>query len=217
MSAALAHEGTMVLFIRDMAPTAPPDPSARLIPAADYLVWQDAASVLESAHADAEAIKVSARAAYEQEKQRGYQEGLASARLEAAEKMIENVGRTIDYFEKVEDRITELVLQAMRRIVADFDDRERVVMVVRSALAVVRNQKQITLRVAPDRVDMVKQATDELLAAYPGVGYLDLVPDSRLEGDACILETEIGVVEASLESQIAALGRAFKRVLGTRR
>ncbi len=207
----------MVLFVREAAPTAPPDPSARLIPAADYLVWQDAASVLEAAHADAEAIRAAARAAYEQEKQRGHQEGAAEARLEAAEMMIENVGRTVDYFEKVEDRITDLVLQAMRRIVADFNDRERVVMVVRGALAVVRNQKQITLRIAPDRVDLVKQATDELLAAYPGIGYLDLVADGRLKGDACILETEIGVVEASLEGQIAALGRAFKRVLGTRR
>ncbi len=44
--------------------------------------------------------------------------------------------------------MTQLVLQAMRRIVADFDDRQRVITVVKSALAAVRNQKQITLRVA---------------------------------------------------------------------
>jgi type III secretion protein L len=206
----------MVLFVRD-ATSAAPDPSARLIPAADYVVWQDAAQVIEGARTDAEAIRASAKEAYEQEKQRGYEEGRDAARLEAAEKMIENVGRTVDYFEKVEDRITDLVLQAMRRIVADFDDRERVIMVVRGALAVVRNQKQVTLRVAQDRVDMLRRATDELLAAYPGVGYVDLVADSRLKGDACILETEIGIVEASLDGQIAAMGRAFKRVLGSRK
>ncbi len=56
---------------------------------------------------------------------------------------------------------------------------------------------------------MLKAATDELLAAYPGIGYLDLVPDTRLHDDACIVETEIGIVEASIEGQIAALGRAF--------
>jgi len=64
---------------------------------------------------------------------------------------------------------------------------------------------------------MLKSATDELLAAYPGIGYLDLVPDSRLRGDACIVETEIGIVEASMEGQIAALGRAFAKILGSRR
>ncbi len=131
--------------------------------------------------------------------------------------MIVNVGSTIDYFEKVEERMTQLVMQCMRRVVADFDDQKRVVTVVRSALAAVRNQKQITLKVAPDRVEMVKAATDELLAAYPGIGYLDLVADSRLHDDACIVETEIGVVEASIEGQIAALGRAFTRILGSRK
>src|ERR1700691_5993498 len=85
--------------------------------------------------------------------------------------MIANVGSTIDYFEKVEERMTELVLQCLRRIVASFDDRQRVITVVRGALAAVRNQKQITLRVAPDRLEMLKAATDELLATYPGIGY----------------------------------------------
>ncbi len=207
----------MVLFVRDAAPTGSPDPSARIIPAADYIVWQEAAALIESAQADAEAIRLAARDAFEREKQRGYREGLETARLEAAEQMIENVGRTIDYFEKVEDRVTELVLLAMRRIVGDFDDRQRVVTVVRGALSAVRNQKQVTLRVAPDRLEMLKLATNELLAAYPGIGYLDLVPDTRLRGDARIVETEIGTVEASLEGQIEALGRAFAKILGSRK
>ncbi len=208
----------MVLFVREAAPAvASPDPSVRRIPAADYVIWQNAASVLEAAHADAGAIRASAREAYEREKERGYQEGMAAARLEAAERMIENVGRTVDYFERVEDRMSDLVLQAVRRIASDFSDRERVVMVVRGALSVVRNQKQVTLRVAPDRLEMVRQATDELLAAYPGIGYIDLVADNRLREDACIIETEIGIVEASVDGQIAAVGRAFKRILGSRK
>jgi type III secretion protein L len=207
----------MVLFIRDAAPARASDPSVRVIPAADYAVWQEASTVIEAAQADAAAIRAAAREAFEAERLRGHREGVEAARLEAAEQMIANVGSTIDYFEKVEGRMTELVLQCLRRIVAGFDDRERVITVVRNALAAVRNQKQITLRVAPDRLEMLKAATDELLATYPGIGYLDLVADTRLHDDACIVETEIGIVEASMESQITALGRAFARILGTRK
>jgi type III secretion protein L len=206
----------MVLFVRD-APAGSPDPSARVIRAADHLIWQDGARLIESAQAEAASIREAARVAYEEERKRGYNDGVETARLDAAEQMIDSVGRTIDYFEKVEDRMTDLVLQSMRRIVEDFDDRQRVVTVVRGALAAVRNQKQVMVRVAPDRVGMVKQATDELLAAYPGVGYLELVPDGRLHGDACIIETEIGTVEASIEGQIEALGRAFRKILGGRK
>jgi len=207
----------MVLFIRDAAPPRAPDPSVRVIPAAAYALWQEADALIEAAQADAAAIRAAARDAFDAERVRGHREGVEAARLEAAEQMITNVGSTIDYFEKVEQRMTELVLQCLRRIAAGFDDRQRVITVVRGALAAVRNQKQITLRIAPDRLDMLKAATDELLAAYPGIGYLDLVPDSRLHGDACIVETEIGIVEASMESQIAALGKAFARILGARR
>jgi type III secretion protein L len=71
--------------------------------------------------------------------------------------------------------------------------------------------------VAPDKVDLLKQSTDELLASYPGIGYVDIVGDGRLSGDACIVETEIGTVEASMDGQIAALGRAFTKILGSRR
>lgn len=74
----------------------------------------------------------------------------------------------------------------------------------------------MTLRLPPAQVEAVRARSNELLAAYPGVGYLDIVPDARLQGDACILESEIGLVEASIEGQIAALQGAFQKVLGSR-
>ena len=88
--------------------------------------------------------------------------------------------------------------------------------VVRNALAVVRNQKQMTLRLHPDDVEVVRERINDILAAYPGVGYLDLLPDARLARGACILESEIGMVEASLEGQIEAVRGAFQRTLGSR-
>jgi len=42
------------------------------------------------------------------------------------------------------------------------------------------------------------------------------VADPRLAADACILESEIGIVEASVQGQLAALRQAFAKVLGAR-
>ena len=69
---------------------------------------------------------------------------------------------------------------------------------------------------APAQVATGQQAQNELLAAYPGVGYLDVVADPRLAADACILESEIGIVEASIQGQLAALRKGFAKVLGSR-
>ena len=130
--------------------------------------------------------------------------------------MIENISQTIDYFGKVEGRMVDLVMQAVRKIIEDYDDGDRVLIAVKSALSVVRHQKQMTLRVNSRQLDTVKARVNEILAAYPGVGYLDIVADTRLESDACIVESEIGTVEASIDGQLEALRSAFMKVLNSR-
>ena len=191
-------------------------PGTRIVPAADVAAWTDAQGLLAAARAQAQAIVASAQEQLAQERARGYAEGVAEAKMEQMEKMIETVGRTVEYFAAVENDVVALVMGAVRKIIDGYDDNERVMMVVRGALSVVRNQKQMTLRVPPERLDSLRARVNELLAAYPGVGYLDMVADARLKGDACILESEIGLVEASIEGQIAALQGAFQKVLGSR-
>lgn len=191
-------------------------PGTRILRAAEVSAWADSEAMLAAAQARADAIVAGAEEALEQERRRGYEQGLAEARLEQAEKMIDTVSRTVDYFAKVESDMVALVMASVRKIMGDFDDSQRVVIAVKSALSVVRNQKQMTLRVHPQQVDALRAHVNELLAAYPGVGYLDIVADGRLSSEACILESEIGMVEASIEGQIAALQGAFQKVLGSR-
>lgn len=191
-------------------------PGTRVLKAAEIAAWSEAEGLIASAQAQAQAIVAAAQHAYEQECQRGHAEGLAEAQMAQAEKMIETVGRTIDYFGQVEADMVALVMGAVRKIIDDYDDTERVLLVVKNALSVVRNQKQMTLRLQPQQVEAVRARINDLLAAYPGVGYLDIVGDARLGPHACILESEIGLVEASIEGQIAALEKAFQKVLGSR-
>ena len=191
-------------------------PGQRVIRAADVAAWGEAEALLASARQQADAIIARAEAELEAERRRGYDEGQAEAQMEQAEKMIDTVGRTIDYFARVEGDMVALVMAAVRKIIDGFDDAERVLIVVKNALSVVRNQKQMTLRLHPQQVDVVRSRVNDLLAAYPGVGYLDIVPDGRLAMESCILESEIGLVEASIESQIKAIEAAFHKVLGSR-
>lgn len=192
------------------------DQSANVIPAAAVATYRQAEEIVADAYQQAEAIVGRAQAGYDAECQRGYQAGIQQALQEQSEQMIEHVGRTVEYFSSIETRMVDLVLGAVQKIVADFDDRDRVLNVVRNALSVIRNQRQMTLRLNPGQIDTVRASIDELLSLYPGVGYLDLVSDPRIAADACILESEIGVVESSIEGQLQALRAAFGRILGSR-
>ena len=192
------------------------DPSQVVLKAADVQAWVDAQGLLERARADADQLRSEALAAFEEEKRRGFEEGLAQAQFEQTERMIENAAKMVDFFASVEQRMVGLVMDAVRRIIADYDDTQRVMAVVKSGLAVMRNQKQLTLRLAPAHSEMVKSRAADLLQSYPGIGILDIVSDSRLKGDAAILESEIGVVEASVDMQLQALEKGFKKMLGSR-
>ena len=83
--------------------------------------------------------------------------------------------------------------------------------------AAVRNEKHLTLRVAPDQVGTVKERMNEILAQYPIIVDVQVMGDGRLTKTGCILESEIGVIDASLDGQITALKKSFERIFGERR
>ena len=193
-----------------------PDPAAWVLQAQDVATWHEAQAVLAQAHEAAERIRAEAERVYEAEKTRGYAEGLEKIQLEQMDRMIDAASKTVDYFAGMEQRVVKLVMQSVRKVVDDFTDEDRVLAVVRSGLAVMRNQKQLTLRLSPAHVDPVRARAHELLERFPGVGMLDIVADPRLKDDAAILESDIGVVQASMAKQLEALEKSFQKILGSR-
>ena len=107
------------------------DPVGLVLSAQEVRTLHSAQEAIEQANAQAAQIIAQAQDVYESEKRRGFDEGKEEARMEQAEQMIETVSRNVEYFSKVETRMVELVMQAVQKIVSDFDDRERVLITVR--------------------------------------------------------------------------------------
>lgn len=186
-------------------------PDARVIKGDDYLACLSGREIVEQAERRAREIVAAAEAVYEREKARGYEEGLREASERAAEQIMDTIGKTVGYFAGVEEQMVQLVLGAVRKILGELDDRELIVRVVHHALNVVRNQKQVILRVAPDQVDAVRDRLNEILVDYPGINFVDVAADGRLGRGGCILESDIGIVDASVEVQLEALRRSLVR------
>ncbi len=189
----------------------------RIIKADDFSTAHDARAIIEEARAEAARIVAEAKQVYEAERTRGFEEGSEQARLEMAERMIDAVGSVVDYLGTVEHDMVEVVGRAMERILGEIGDKEIIVRVVKNALAAVRNEKNLTLRVAPDQVATVRERMNEILALYPIIVDIQISGDARLGKTGCILESEIGVIDASLDGQIAALKKSFERMFGERR
>ena len=75
---------------------------------------------------------------------------------------------------------------------------------------VLRNQRQITIKVNPEMVGVVKERLKGLLTEFPSLAYVDVAEDPHLGATACVVETEAGLVEASVEGQIAAIEKSIR-------
>ncbi len=171
-----------------------------------------AEDVIAAAEAEAARIVEIAGKEREEERKRGYEDGIAEGRAEILAQKLDLVDESVRYMESIEGKVTDIVVKALRKCVVEIGDRELVAQIVkRSMLAVVRNQRQITIKVNPEMVPVVKERLQSILADFPSVSFADVVDDAHLAATACVVETEAGIVEASIEGQLAAIEKSVRK------
>ena len=78
------------------------DPAAKVLKASDYARYLEAKDIIESAGQKAGQILEASKDAYEQERQKGYEDGVAESKIDQADQMLKVVSRTINYLAEVE-------------------------------------------------------------------------------------------------------------------
>lgn len=189
------------------------DPANKILKAEDYSAYLKVHEVIALAKKKAEGIVKDAKTAYENEKQRGYEEGMEAGNQKISELMIESAARSVKNFEEFENDVIEVVGDALKKILGEFDNRELISRVVKNALATVRNQKKVTVIVNPTDSDFVHERVNELLALYPAINTIDVLSDARVQAGGCKIETEMGVVDATLDTQLEAIRKSLTKVI----
>lgn len=184
----------------------------RLVKATDVATVRTASEIIAAAEADAAKVREEAKAAFEAERKRGYEKGLQDGKMENAMQKLEQIDQSVAFMESVERKMADVVMKALRSCVEEIGDKEMVVNIVQKTMkAVIRTQRHVTLKVAPEMTGVVKERLAALRVDYPTLESFDVVDDPRLKGPACILETEAGVADASVETQLAAIQRSLER------
>ncbi|MDR0418556.1 MAG: HrpE/YscL family type III secretion apparatus protein [Puniceicoccales bacterium] len=168
--------------------------------------------ILDEALDKREKIFEEAKKYYKSEAQRGYDDGYATGKTEMSKQLAELVVKSANNMKYLESSIAGLVVKALQRIIGEVDRRELIVDIVRQALKAVKNQNEAVLKVSPQDSQVVRDNLKKILSDGI-VDYLEVVADSRLKPGTCILETDLGVVDASLDIQMEAIVGAFKQVM----
>ena len=189
-------------------------PDGNVIPAKTYQTYVQGEEIINNAKAQAAQIIADANRKAGQLMKEGYEQGLEDGQVEMAGKMLETIEKHVEYLSAMETQVVKLVIKAIRKVIGDLDQHDLISRVVGRALSVARDQAKAKLRVCPAEVETVRFKLDELLRPYPNLSFVDVISDTRLSPSDCILETDVGVVDASINVQISAIEKTLEKSLG---
>ena len=147
---------------------------------------------------------------YKNRFEQGLTEGKEEGKSEYTFKIMDMVLSQVDSLESLEKQLVEVVTKSVNKIIGDLDEKDRIVRVVRKGLSAVRGEKRIVVRVSTHDEPIVREDLTAYLLSDDGrSGYIEVIGDVNLKKGDCILETQMGVVEASLDTQLKILSESL--------
>ena len=178
--------------------------------ARDVKAWQDAFEFLNHAEKQIAEEKTQAEETasrlYESERVRGYEDGKAEAT-----KLITETTLKVDRFlQSIEPQVAQLAMSVVHRVLGNFDTRDLVAAAAGQAVADLRREKRLTVTVHPDAVDSVSREFARL-GVSAGME-VRIEGNPTLDPTACIIASDLAVIDASIKTQLTAIATAIGAV-----
>jgi flagellar assembly protein FliH len=205
----LIEKAPMTLHARREVPVEPaPVPFA---PPTDIpQAKSEAQKIVEKALQDAQSVREEAREAGRRE---GREE--ASARLEEALTTLNQAIKERKTIVKdAEGELLRLSLKIAEQIIRSEVSLHRDVSlnIVSEAISRVSDREQIIVRVNREDSEYLKRYKDRLAGMLDGVKSFSILEDANVEPGGCIIETNLGFVDARISTKLKAIEEALLKV-----
>lgn len=190
-----------------------PSDAKKLIPADEYSKLVEAAEIVENARLGAERLQKETEETCqkheEEAKKRGFQEGLEQFNS-AVLKMDEELKALRLNLQQL---VLPIALKAAKRIVGKELEifPETIVDIVIQAIQPISESRQVTIFVNKDDKENLDHNKPKLKEILQQVETLAIQEKPDVQPGGCIIKTESGMINASIENQWRALERAFER------
>lgn len=175
---------------------------------------KEAENIVKKAEQEAQKIREEAR-------QEGIKLGKEEGKKEYEDKIkeaLEVLNKAVKERKKIikdsESEILRLSLKAAEQIIRSEVSLHRDVClnIVSEAISRVSDREQIIVRVNREDSEYIKKFKDRLTSMLDGVKSFSVLEDSSVEPGGCVIETNLGYVDARISTKIKALAEAFKKV-----
>jgi type III secretion protein L len=173
----------------------------------------DADALIEEAEGDARALLDETTRDIEAMIAQAAAEGESEGAAQAAHMRDEIAGLQERMLKEVEGEVVKAALRVARELAAaELQSREdAVVDVAATALTAAKTARDINLRANPRDTAVLRQHKQRLVAVLTRAKDLEIREDKRVRPGGVLIETESGVVDAQLDTQLDELEAALTR------
>ncbi|NIK10786.1 flagellar assembly protein FliH [Alkalibacillus almallahensis] len=160
--------------------------------------------------------------AYKQAHDQGYQEGFQKGEKQGEAQYNELIDKTnsviekanLDYHEHIksaEDTILLIAMKASEKIVHQHlqEDESRLMPIIQEAIEEVSDQPEIKVYVHVNQYQMVLDYKASLQAMLNNYSTLSIYPKKSIKDFGCVIETEQGQIDTSIDTQLNELKRTL--------
>ena len=168
--------------------------------------------VLEEAFALSDKMRAEGKKAYEAERQAGHKKGLDEGLQEAAAEHARVIEATIEHYRMLEEHASQVVVSALSRIVKDMPREEQIYQAVAKAVEEYREDATLALHVNTQDYDAALHAVKRLHQGLGTDSMIQVRTQSDIAPGRALLQSNLGIVDISLESQISILEKTLSKV-----
>lgn len=172
-----------------------------------YSASGKARELLQKAQLEAEEIVRKAQEKSEELRRNGYDAGYQEGLAQVTEQLVKARMEHDSFLKNANRELMDLAFKIAEKIIGKQLEIEpqTIISIVKQAMQNVRGSKQLTIRVHPNDAKILKENDEELQEALGRQRIIDIVEDKKVQEGGCIIESEIGTVEAQLHTQLDRL------------
>lgn len=153
-------------------------------------------------------------AAYKKAQQQGYQDGLDNAQREYAAQINGALIDRAKIITQAEYSLVDMILASLKTILGDMGTDRTLQGIITTALRKAGRAQSAKLRVHPDWVERAQEVVQNTKEGLTGLEWIEVVADTSLQPTDCLLQTPLGILNISLETQLHVLQEhLYARVL----
>ncbi|MFA5104078.1 MAG: FliH/SctL family protein [Candidatus Margulisiibacteriota bacterium] len=167
--------------------------------------------MMENAQSEAETLRESAKAEGLEEGKREGEAQISEAINQALETLNEAIKQRKKIIKDAESEIVRLSLKIAEQIIRSevSVNKDAVMNIVAEAINKVSDRENVIVKVNRDDAEYIKTYKEKLAGIVDGVKNLSILEDSQVEPGGCVVETNLGFVDARISTKISLIEQAI--------